>query len=98
MSRGRGGGRGGGAWGVKTHAAYDGVMTRQVGLAMLAAKDLVRVQVDIVCEPHPGHRSAALGAWVGMTITDLRNVPLHGVELGERFQLLCIGPNGSLLL
>lgn len=76
---------GGGAWEVKTHPAYDGVVTRQVGFAMLAAKDLVRVQVDIVCEPHPGDRSAALGAWVGITITDLRNVPLRCVELGGRF-------------
>ena len=47
------------AGGVKTHAAYDGVVTRQVGFAMLAAKDLVRVQVDIVGEPHPGHRSSS---------------------------------------
>lgn len=64
-SRSRSWGEGKGGWlgGVKTYTTYDGVVAGQMGFAMFAAKDLVRVQVDIVCEPHPGHRSAALGAW-----------------------------------
>lgn len=32
---------GGGPWGVRTYAAYDGVVAGQMGFAMLAAKDLV---------------------------------------------------------
>lgn len=32
-----------GAWGVRTYAAYDGVVAGQMGFAMLAAKYLVRV-------------------------------------------------------
>jgi hypothetical protein len=30
-----------------------------MGLAVLAAEDLVGVEVDVVCEPHPGRLGAA---------------------------------------
>lgn len=36
----------------RTYSANDVVVVSQMSFALLAAKDLVGVQVDVVCEPH----------------------------------------------
>ena len=43
-----------GDMGGLSYATYDRIMAREMGFAVLAAEDLVRVQVDVVREPHPG--------------------------------------------
>lgn len=35
-----------------TYAAYDILVVRQVSFAVLAAIDLMAVQIDIICETH----------------------------------------------
>ena len=54
-------GRGFGAEGIgdgKAYPTYDGIVAGEVGLAILAAEDLIGVEVDVVCEPHPGRLGA----------------------------------------
>ena len=36
----------------RAYSAHDSIVIRQVRLAVLAAKDAVRVQVDVVRQPH----------------------------------------------
>ena len=35
------------------YPAYDSIVAGEVGFTVLAAEDLVRVEVDVVGEPHP---------------------------------------------
>lgn len=68
--------------GATTHATDNGVMTCEMSLALLAAEDLVRVQVDVVCEPHPRRLSAAGVGRVGeMSIEDGFLIPSCGDPL-----------------
>ena len=43
-----------------TYPTYDGIVVCEMGLAVLAAVDLARVEVDVVGEPHLGSRRARL--------------------------------------
>jgi len=43
----------------KAYPTYDSIVAGEMGLAVLAAEDLVGVEVDVVCEPHPGRLGAA---------------------------------------
>ena len=44
-----------GKWGggKRTHSTYYSIMAGEMGLAILAAKDLVGIEIDVVSEPHP---------------------------------------------
>lgn len=42
------------------HSTYDVLVIGQVGLARLAAVDLVAVEVRVICESHDGRREAGL--------------------------------------
>lgn len=37
----------------RTYSAYDRIVASEMCFAVLAAEDLVGVEVDVVCEPHP---------------------------------------------
>lgn len=42
----------------RAYPTYDGIVAGEMGLAVLATEDLVGVEVDVVCEPHPGRLGA----------------------------------------
>ena len=46
---------------VDAHPAYDIVVVCKMSLALLAAKDLVRGEIDVVCESHRGYLVNVVG-------------------------------------
>lgn len=51
----------------RAYPTYDSIVAGEMGLAALAAEDLVRVEVDVVCQPHPCRLGAEerRSGWVG---------------------------------